>query len=247
MVEAQRKKEGLPSRPAYNTAENVLDFSKKEKSPAKSDKKSEGSVDLQPEKQSKRKIVNQPVKQTHSAPKAHLPGMLDTKAEAQRQLNEKKKRETQAATVVQKWYRGWHDRKFVAKRRAGMKHEIDYEHKRFTEEFKINEKFNLNKFISQKTKLRQQNQTEGLDDSIQELIYESLAAGTDVKTDSYIQSQIGMSSSVAGPKPAVNNYLKEPKTAHYEADPMSLISIYARLHAAPPPAQESSHTFRSAE
>lgn len=47
-----------------------------------------------------------------------------------------------------------------------MKHEIDYEHARFTEEFKINEKFNLNKFIQQKSKLRQQNQTEGLDDSI---------------------------------------------------------------------------------
>lgn len=128
-----------------------------------------------------------------------------------------------------------------------MKNEIDFEHARFTEEFKINEKFNLNKFIQQKSQLRKQNKTEGLEDSIQEFIYESLAGATDVKTDSYIQSQIGMSSSAIAPgKPAVNNYLKEPKT-HFEADPMSLISIYARLHAAPHPAMDSSKSFGSGE
>ena len=50
-----------------------------------------------------------------------------------------------------------------------MKKEIDYNHATFTNEFKINDQFNLNKFIQQKTKLRQLNGTDGFDeDSISE-------------------------------------------------------------------------------
>jgi hypothetical protein len=151
MVREQRRREGLPS-PSLNESDNVLNFTKKESSPVKSDKKSDISVDLKPVKGEKRKIVNQPLsKKSKSAPpKAKMPGVVNAKEEAQRQIDETKDRESKAATVMQKWYRGWRARKLVSKKRRLMKDEIDYEHARFTQEFKINEKFNLNKFISQK-------------------------------------------------------------------------------------------------
>lgn len=185
MVREQRKREGQAS-PSLNESDNIMNFTKKEASPAKSnksDKKSDLSVDLKPVKEEKRKVVNQPLsKKSKSAPtKAKVPGVVNAKEEAQRQLNEIRDRESKAVTVIQKWYRGWKARKLVSKRRRLMKDEIDYEHARFTQEFKVNEKFNLNKFIQQKQKLRELNQTYGLEESIAEQIFESVA-NTDVKT-----------------------------------------------------------------
>lgn len=146
VVQEQRKRDGLSS-PAKKDA-NILDFTQKEASPQKSDKKSEGSLDLKPVKEPKRVVVNQALnKKSQSAPKAKVPGIANAKEEAQRQKDEMLKRDTAAATEIQKWTRGWQERKAVSKRRNRMKREVDYEHAEFTNEFKMNDQFNLNKFI----------------------------------------------------------------------------------------------------
>ena len=79
-----------------------------------------------------------------------------------------------------------------------MKREIDFEHAQFTNEFKMNEKFNLNKFLGQKAKLRKQTGTEAIEEEISEQIAESMVF-TDNKTESYIRSQI-ITSSLGEPK-----------------------------------------------
>ena len=120
-----------------------------------------------------------------------------------------------------------------------MKDEIDYEHARFTQEFKVNDKFNLNKFMQQKQKLRELNQTYGLEESIAEQIFESVA-NTDVKTQSYIESQIGLSqsgkSALKGP-PLTQNFMaqQQKQQKHFENDPLSLINLFVKKTAAPPP------------
>ena len=56
-----------------------------------------------------------------------------------------------------------------------------------------------------------------------------------------------MSGSLAVSRPAAmaNNFLnKEPQTIkHYENDPLSLISLFAKKHAAPPPPAQDSSSF----
>jgi predicted hydrolase (HD superfamily) len=84
------------------------------------------------------------------SPAKKMPGVVNVKQEAQRQKSEVLSKEAAAATVMQKWARGWQGRKAVAKRRHGMRHEIDYEHARFTNEFKANDEFNLNRFLGRK-------------------------------------------------------------------------------------------------
>jgi len=119
---------------------------------------SEESIDLKPVKESKRPIVNQPLGAKKSMTK--VPGVANAKEEAARQKREALKRDELAAIVIQKWARGWKDRKRTSKKRSNMKYEIDYEHEKFTNDFKANDKFNLNQFLSKKVKLRQMNGTD---------------------------------------------------------------------------------------
>ena len=108
IVREQRKKEGLATLSAQsaNRQENILNFTQKESSPSKSDQKSE--VDLKPVKEEKRKIVNQALGSGSVTTKASkVPGILNVKDEATRQKNEVQKRDANAATVIQKWARGW--------------------------------------------------------------------------------------------------------------------------------------------
>jgi hypothetical protein len=154
---------------------------------------------------------------------------LNVKEEAARQQAEVRTREAKAATVIQKWARGWKARRLAARKQKNLMRDVDYEHAQFTHEFKMNDQFNLNKFISQKQKLRQLNKTEGLDEeSISEQIVES-AVYTDVQTDSYIRTQIGASQSASKGHAMVNNFLnKGPTVKHQEHDPLSLIAIFTK-------------------
>ena len=130
---------------------------------------------------------------------------------------------------MQKWARGWKARKMVSKKRLRMKAQIDYEHAQFTNEFKINDKFNLNKFLSQKQQLRQLNGTEGWDQSINEDIIQSMSFND--QSESYIRSQIGYSQTQSGAMPGrqalQNNFMRPKPTTD---DPLSIISIYAKLN-----------------
>lgn len=94
----------------------------------------------------------------------------------------------------------------------------------------MNDQFNLNKFISQKQKLRKLNQTEGIDEeSIVEQIGESLVS--DVQTESYIRSAI-LGSQSQQATALLNNFVAP--TAK-DTDPLSIINIFAKRHAAPEP------------
>lgn len=94
----------------------------------------------------------------------------------------------------------------------------------FSAQFKMNDKFNLNKFLNEKQRLRQLNGTDGVDDeSISEQIMESI--GQQDIIESYISSNIiGQSGSrgLSQKLPPRTNY------KHMERDPNSLIAIFAR-------------------
>ena len=57
-----------------------------------------------------------------------VPGVVNVQDEAARQQAEEKKRNTEAAVVMQKWARGWRDRRKTRKLRIRMGKEIDYAH-----------------------------------------------------------------------------------------------------------------------
>jgi|TARA_B110001450_G_C17646444_1_gene491413 hypothetical protein len=44
---------------------------------------------------------------------------------------------------MQKWARGWQDRKKTRRLRGRMQKEIDYHHEQFTQQFKLNDEFNI--------------------------------------------------------------------------------------------------------
>lgn len=92
-------------------------------------------------KEEKRKIVNQAVADLEIPSK--VPGVINVQDEAARQQAEEKRRTTEAAVVMQKWARGWKDRKKSRRLRSRMKKEIDYAHDQFTQQFKLNDEFNI--------------------------------------------------------------------------------------------------------
>jgi hypothetical protein len=234
MVDSQKPKDYRGT--SVGKQENILNFTQKEKSPrsksVKSDKKSEGSVDLQPVRQQKRSIVNQGAEKLTKKPADTIPGVVNVKGEANRQMQQIRSQEETAAIVMQKWARGWKARKFVSKKRLRMKAQIDYEHAQFTNEFKINDKFNLNKFLSQKQQLRNLNGTDGMDESINEQIIQSMSLD---QSESYIKSQIGYSQTgQSGMRSqALQQNFMRPKPT--DSDPLSIISIFAKRNAPPPP------------
>ena len=68
---------------------------------------------------------------------------------------------------------------------------------------------------------------------------------TDVQTESYIRSAILASQSgpgASGKPTALNNnfFNKAPVVKHYENDPLSLISIFAKKHGVPQPSESKS-------
>ena len=90
----------------------------------------------------------------------------------------------------------------------------------------MNDKFNLNKFLNEKQRLRQLNGTDGVDDeSISEQIQESI--GQQDIIESYISSNIIGQSGSRG-----QSVKQAPRQTyqHMERDPNSLIAIYAKLN-----------------
>ena len=114
-----------------------------------------------------------------------------------------------------------------------MKKEIDYNHEQFTQQFKLNDEFNIQRFYNEKQRLRKQNQTENIDDeSISEMIGESQSyKDIDLVQESYIQSHIlasqsGATANLRGVAQTQNFFVQAPKAG--DTDPLSLISIFAK-------------------
>lgn len=150
-----------------------------------------------------------------------MPGVVNVKAEAERQKREREETEAKAATVLQKWTRGMFGRKRARRQRANMKQEIDFEFDTFAHNFKMNDKFNLKKFLGIKQKLRAKNMTDSIEeDSITENIpiADSLSGG-EIPIESHLLKS-GLTRSTVKP-PSVTGF----QTQH---DPLSIINIYLR-------------------
>jgi len=78
------------------------------------------------------------------------PGMLNLKQEADRQKKELLQAQSKAATVMQKWARGWEARRRANKLRYRTRQDIQNGYTDYTDNFKINDQFNLNRFINEK-------------------------------------------------------------------------------------------------
>ena len=103
-----------------------------------------------------------------------MPGVINIKDEAARQKEAEQARHTKAALVMQKWARGWKDRKRTSKLRNRMRNEIESDHAHYTAYFKMNDEFNLNKFIEKKKAIRSQIGTDVIEESISEKIGDSI-------------------------------------------------------------------------
>ena len=157
IVKAQRLRDGIIDK-SIGSPENILDFTQKPESPGKS----EESLDVMPVKDVPRKIVNQPVDEPEIP--EQVAGMMNVKHEAKRQLTEQEQKELSAVSTIQKWARGWRDRRRARKVRNRMQREIDASHASFVNTFKAHEKFNMAKFISKKQEIRAKIATENVDD-----------------------------------------------------------------------------------
>ena len=65
-----------------------------------------------------------------------MPGVLNAKEEAARQLESIRQREVQAATDIQRHFRGHKARKLATRRREYMRKEIEEDHLSFMNQFK---------------------------------------------------------------------------------------------------------------
>jgi hypothetical protein len=109
-----------------------------------------------------------------------------------------------------------------------MKNEIESEHAHFTAYFKMNDQFNLNRFLEKKKALRAKLGTDKIEEeSISEKIGESL----DYVASYGNQSKV-LNSSAAPGRGAImsQNFFGGANISRTDKDPLSLISIFAKRH-----------------
>lgn len=94
-----------------------------------------------------------------------VPGVIDIQKEAQRQKELQKKKELDAIVVIQKWSRGFFARQQVKDLRFEKQAQIEAEYGYFEDQVKFNSGYNLQKFLKEKQKLREQNKTQRLAES----------------------------------------------------------------------------------
>ena len=154
IVHEQKIKDGMKPGPPPGGIEVENDGS-----PSKASDKSVGSVDLKPVKEQKRAIINQQVETSNIIinGNAPIPGVLHTQEEIKRQREAEQKRKEMAVRVIQKWGRGMLGRSRASKVRFRMQKEIESDFNEFAYKYKVNDKFNLNRFLKMKRKVRFQN------------------------------------------------------------------------------------------
>ena len=135
------------------------------------------------------------------------------------------KRRNRAATAIQKRVRGWQDRKRTNRLKSRMRKEIEEDRADFIQQFKTNDKYNINKYMKEKERLRKLNKTDKIEESISENIQSS--GQVDGITDSFGRTGPMGSSSQSKPLPVLQNLLGRPMRAT-ERDPNSLISVLAK-------------------
>lgn len=98
------------------------------------------------------------------------PGVINIQEEAARQKSEMDKRRKWAATAIQRRVRGWQDRKKTTKMQLRMRKDIDDDRGDFIQQFKMNDKYNINRYMKEKERLRKLNKTDKMEESISENI-----------------------------------------------------------------------------
>lgn len=192
---------------------------------------------MKPVKQAnqKRVIINRPQKEEESPAVAAPPGVINIQEEAARQKAEMDKRRNTAATAIQRRVRGWQDRKRTNKLKNRMRKDIDDDRADFIQHWKMNDKYNINRYMKEKERLRKLNKTDKMEESISENIQSS--GQVDGITDSFGRSAPAGSYDQSKQMPVLQNLLGRPMRAT-ERDPLSLIALLAKKKAAlEPPAK----------
>ena len=118
----------------------------------------------------KRVIINRPQKEDEGPAVRPPPGVVNIQEEAARQKAEMDKRRNRAATAIQKRVRGWQDRKRTNRLKSRMRKEVEEDRADFIQQFKMNDKYNINKYMKEKERLRKLNKTDKIEESISENI-----------------------------------------------------------------------------
>ena len=152
-----------------------------------------------------------------------MPGIMNMQALVEQEEAIKKRKEHQAALVIQKSLRGHWGRKDAKRALMADRHRIEEEYERLNNELKSNTEYNMKRYLEEKKRIRAMT---GMSESIPDEVAEVIGESSSIKTE-----KIGTSSNVQ----QFNNFFKESKKGNaVERDPLSLISIFAKRNGQVP-------------
>eukprot|EP00347_Sterkiella_histriomuscorum_P003387 403364494 len=158
-----------------------------------------------------------------------VPGVINVEQEFRKQQEKQRQKEMEASIVIQKWARGYFARQLVREVRFDKQRDIEAEYGYFEDQVKFNSGYNLQKFLKEKQKLREQNKTQNLahSSSIQEKIGDSSNSQSQSYSQMQSKSLRGRSAPQAAQQPQIQNFFREKS----DKDSLSLIEIFARKNA----------------
>lgn len=193
-------------------------------------------VKQSPEQRAYRAMINQKVDEANEAAlEEHIiPGIVNTQAHFNKLDQLKKVKESEAALVIQKFYRGYLGREYFKRQSTKEKQRIEFEYENLNRELKNDTQYNLKTYLAEKKRIREKHgMVDSASDSIAEMIGESSSAGISKARQRQAVS--------GGVSTQIQNFFNKDssKTAASAKDPLSLISIFAKRNGVIPEASKS--------
>ncbi len=168
-------------------------------------------------------MVNQPAPVEDRVAASELPGVTNARSTQAKLDKARREKESKAVVVIQKFLRGHWGRQDAEKQKARRFKEVGLQYDRYQKEFKKNQEYDLQRYLKDKKRVRSQNGFESIEE-ITEEIGESIGS-----SKKFVSTALSAQFS---------NMFAKTAASSSEFDPLSLISIYAKRHAAPPPTQK---------